>query len=47
VVERLASALTPRGVLLVGVAESLLRFGTTLLGEERSGSFVYRRQIQA
>lgn len=47
VVERLASALTPRGVLLVGIAESLLRFGTTLLGEEWSGSFVYRRQIQA
>jgi chemotaxis protein methyltransferase CheR len=47
VVERLASALTPRGVLLVGVAESLLRFGTTLVGEERGGAFVYRRQIQS
>jgi chemotaxis protein methyltransferase CheR len=47
VIERLADALTPRGVLLVGVAESLLRFGTTLVGEERRGVFVYRRQIQA
>jgi chemotaxis protein methyltransferase CheR len=46
VVERLAGALAPRGVLLVGVAESLLRFGTTLAGEERRGVFFYRRQIQ-
>ncbi|HWN69040.1 MAG TPA: CheR family methyltransferase [Haliangium sp.] len=46
VVERLASALKPQGVLLVGVAESLLRFGTTFFGEERRGAFVYRKQSQ-
>lgn len=45
VVERLASALVPGGVLLVGVAESLLRFGTLFVGEERDGAFVYRREI--
>jgi chemotaxis protein methyltransferase CheR len=44
VVERLSNALMPDGVLLVGVAESLLRFGTTLAGEEREGSFVYRKE---
>jgi chemotaxis protein methyltransferase CheR len=47
VVERLASALVPRGILLVGVAESLLRFGTPFLGEERGGAFLYRRESQA
>lgn len=46
VVERLSGALAAGGVLLVGVAESLLRFGTTLVGEERQGAFVYRRQRQ-
>jgi chemotaxis protein methyltransferase CheR len=44
VVERIVDALVPGGVLLVGVAESLLRFGTTLVGEERSGAFLYRKQ---
>jgi chemotaxis protein methyltransferase CheR len=43
VVERLASALAPGGLLAVGVAESLLRFGTSLVCEERGGSFFYRR----
>lgn len=46
VVERLSSSLAPDGVLLVGVAESLLRFGTTLVGEERDGSFVYRKEVR-
>jgi chemotaxis protein methyltransferase CheR len=43
VVDRLASALEPGGVLAVGVSESLLRFGTSLVCEERGGSFFYRR----
>jgi chemotaxis protein methyltransferase CheR len=44
VVEQLANALRPDGVLAVGVSESLLRFGTSLTCEERNGSFFYRRQ---
>lgn len=43
VVDRLASALEPGGLLAVGVSESLLRFGTSLVCEERGGSFFYRR----
>lgn len=43
VVERLASALAPGGLLAVGVSESLLRFGTSLQCEERAGSFFYRK----
>jgi chemotaxis protein methyltransferase CheR len=35
--------LKPDGLLAVGVSESLLRYGRTFLGEERSGSFVYRK----
>ncbi|HEY5949507.1 MAG TPA: protein-glutamate O-methyltransferase CheR [Kofleriaceae bacterium] len=43
VVDRLASALKPGGLLAVGVSESLMRFGTSLVCEERGGSFFYRR----
>lgn len=43
IVEMLTSALRPGGLLVVGVSESLLRFGTSLACEERSGSFFYRR----
>ena len=43
VVERLARALVPGGILLVGVSESLLRFSTTLACEEHRGVFVYRK----
>ena len=39
----LAGQLAPDGVLVVGTSESLLRFGTTLQCEERSGVFMYRR----
>jgi hypothetical protein len=39
---RLAAALRPGGLLLVGVSESLLRFGTTFSCEERRGTFFYR-----
>lgn len=43
VIDRLARSLAPRGMLAVGVSESLLRFGTSLICEERGGSFFYRR----
>lgn len=43
VVRRLAGALRPGGVLLVGVSESLHRLGAPLVCEERGGSFLYRR----
>jgi chemotaxis protein methyltransferase CheR len=44
VVERLASMLAPEGALVIGVSESLLRFGTTLRCEELGGSFFYRKE---
>lgn len=43
VVGRLASRLKPHGALLVGVSESLMRFGTELKCEEHDGAFVYRK----
>ncbi len=43
-VEHLAGALAPGGALLVGVSESLLRFGTRLECEELDRCFLYRRQ---
>ncbi len=43
VVSALADQLRPGGALLVGISESLLRFGTSLACEERSGVFLYRK----
>lgn len=43
VVDLVSSTLVAGGVLLVGVSESLLRFGTSLVSEERRGVFFYRR----
>jgi chemotaxis protein methyltransferase CheR len=43
IVERLGNALTADGLLLVGVSESLLRFGTALRCEEQAGCFFYRK----
>jgi chemotaxis protein methyltransferase CheR len=43
VVERLGQNLSRDGVLLVGVSESLLRFGSAFVGEELGGVFVYRK----
>lgn len=42
VLETLRTQLAPGGVIAVGVSESLLRFGTALVCEERGGSFFYR-----
>ena len=43
VIDRLAAHLAPGGLLCVGVSESLLRFGTKLVCEERGSSFFYGR----
>jgi len=43
VIESLAEALVPGGLLLIGASESLLRHGTSLACEERGGAFFYRR----
>jgi chemotaxis protein methyltransferase CheR len=42
VIDRLADHLATDGLLAVGVSESLLRFGTRLVCEERGHSFFYR-----
>ncbi|MBC7974521.1 MAG: protein-glutamate O-methyltransferase CheR [Myxococcales bacterium] len=43
VVDHLASALAPDGLLAVGVSESLMRFGTSMVCEERGNAFFYRK----
>jgi chemotaxis protein methyltransferase CheR len=43
VVNNMAGQLRPGGVLLVGVSESLMRFGTALSCEEHAGVFSYRK----
>lgn len=42
VIDRLVAELARDGVLAVGVSESLLRFGTRLICEERGSAFFYR-----
>jgi chemotaxis protein methyltransferase CheR len=42
----LSAALYPGGVLLVGTCESLLRYSTSLVCEERKGEFLYRKAAQ-
>ena len=42
VIEQLRKRTTKHGLIAVGVSESLLRFGTTLVCEERGSSFFYR-----
>ncbi|HET8933119.1 MAG TPA: protein-glutamate O-methyltransferase CheR [Polyangiales bacterium] len=44
VVDRLVAQLVPAGVLLVGVSESLMRFGAAVVCEEHAGAFVYRKR---
>ncbi len=43
VIGSMSAALEDGGRLLVGVSESLLRFGTLLACEERGGAFYYRK----
>jgi chemotaxis protein methyltransferase CheR len=42
VIDRLIDCLAPGGLLAVGTSESLLRFGTKLVCEERGNAFFYR-----
>lgn len=46
VLGRLSRVLEKEGVLLVGVSESLFRYGSSFVGEERGGAFVYRKAVQ-
>jgi chemotaxis protein methyltransferase CheR len=41
ILDRFSKILAPNGLLLVGVSESLLRYGSAFNGEERGGAFVY------
>jgi chemotaxis protein methyltransferase CheR len=43
VVAALLSRLRPDGLLVVGVSESLLRFGSAVSCEEHDGVFCYRK----
>jgi len=43
VIDRLSARLRVGGALLVGVSESLLRFGTALACQEHDGVFVYKK----
>lgn len=45
VAKNLGDVLRPRGWLLVGASESLLRFGTLFSCEERAGAFFYRKSV--
>jgi chemotaxis protein methyltransferase CheR len=45
VVETMSQQLRPGGVLLVGISESLMRFGTALRCEEHAGVFTYRKAL--
>ena len=44
VLERFGNALAPAGLLAGGVSESLMRFGTAFICEERGGAFFYQRR---
>jgi chemotaxis protein methyltransferase CheR len=43
VVEKLAAQLEPGGIVVVGLSESLLAFGTLFRCEERGGAFFYEK----
>lgn len=43
VVKHMVERLVPNGVLCVGISESLIRFDTPLVCEERRGVFLYRK----
>ena len=46
VLRRLSQSLCDDGVLLVGVSESLMRYGSGFQGEEHQGAFFYRKGCQ-
>ena len=43
IIDRLSGVLRPNGALFVGVSESLLRFGSSLICEEKNGVFLYKK----
>jgi chemotaxis protein methyltransferase CheR len=43
VLAHLERRLKPGGVLIVGVSESLFRYGSGFIGEEHGGAFIYRK----
>jgi chemotaxis protein methyltransferase CheR len=43
IIDRLGAVLRPNGALFVGISESLLRFGSPLICEERNGVFLYKK----
>jgi chemotaxis protein methyltransferase CheR len=43
IIDRLSAVLRPDGALFVGISESLLRFGSSLICEERNGVFLYKK----
>jgi chemotaxis protein methyltransferase CheR len=43
IVDRLSAVLKPDGALFVGISESLLRFGSSLICEEKNGVFLYKK----
>jgi chemotaxis protein methyltransferase CheR len=45
VVNQMSQRLRPGGVLLVGISESLMRFGSGLTCEEHAGVFSYRKAL--
>ncbi|HEY3499909.1 MAG TPA: protein-glutamate O-methyltransferase CheR [Polyangiaceae bacterium] len=45
VIAQLGNAIHPNGILIVGASESLLRFDTAFVCEERAGSFLYRKAV--
>lgn len=44
VLDYFSKVINNNGFLFVGVSESLLRYGNSFIGEERNGSFVYRKE---
>ena len=43
IIDRLSGVLRPNGALFVGISESLLRFGSSLICEEKNGVFLYKK----
>ena len=43
IIDRLSAVLRPDGALFVGISESLLRFGSSLICEEKNGVFLYKK----